>query len=201
LPRPLALRASPTHHPRMNERSRRFVGGLIRAVLVVLALWIVAFWIYRRLPDRGHVRLQTQAPSPEQLGPGDLRIYNVDSSVDVILQGDHILAGLSAKTVAQIKTQMDSERTTDSGLGGSIAQIVKKTVAENIGTHAVFPLSDVRDVRFDNGHLVFVWNSGADHKIFQSVKANGKQEENSFRPGDAQAFIDAVRARKKELAQ
>ena len=62
------------------------------------------------------------------------------STVDVILKGDKIMTGLSDKTVARVRTEMDKSREKDtSGLGGAIASMVKKTVAENIGTHAVFP--------------------------------------------------------------
>jgi hypothetical protein len=189
----------------MEERARRFTAGIIRVFLVLVALAIVGFWISRRLPDKGHVTLQAAPPSAEQLGPGDYRLLNTDSSMDVILQGDHILVGLSPKTVARIKASMDSEPAKGKGdssdFGNSIAQFVKKTVADKLGTHLVYSLADLRDVRFDNGHLLFEWKKGAEHRVFENVKVNGKQESNTFPAADADAFIAAVRARKVQLGQ
>lgn len=189
----------------MEERARRLTAGVIRLFLVLLALGIVAFWISRRLPDKGHVTLQADAPTPDQLGPGDYRLLNTDSSMDVILQGDHILVGLSPKTVAEIRAKMDSEPAKGEGdsssLGRSIAQMVKKTVADKLGIHVVYSLADLRDVRFDNGHLVFEWKKGAEHRVFENVKVDGRQQSNTFPPADADAFIAAVRARKVQLGQ
>lgn len=189
----------------MEARARRLTAGLIRVFLVVLAMGIVGFWISRRLPDRGHITLQADPPRTDQLGPGDYRLLNSDSSMDVILQGDHVLVGLSPKTVAQVRASMDSESTKkgadSSSLGNSIAQMVKKTVADKLGMHVVFPLSDIRDVRLDHDHLIFEWKKGAEHHVFEDVKVNGKQQSNTFPPADADAFIAAVRARKVQLGQ
>lgn len=188
----------------MEERARRLTAGLIRVFLVLLAMGIVGFWISRRLPNRGHITLQADAPKPDQLGPGDYRLLNTDSSMDVILEGDRLLFGLSPKTVATVRDSVNAEMTKkkdSSGLGNGIAQIVMKTVADNIGTHVVYSLADLHDVRFDNGHLVFEWNRGSEHDAFKSVKLNGKQESNTFRQPEADAFIAAVRARKVELGQ
>src|SRR5215470_11749227 len=105
--------------------SRRFVGGLIRFGLVILTIVLVVGWVRRRVSGHNHVRVETQAP-PDSLGPGDMRLYNADSSVDVVLIGDKIFAGLSAKTVAKIKNGLDDSRKGDtSGFGGMISQIVK----------------------------------------------------------------------------
>src|SRR5439155_3871251 len=117
-------------------------------------------WFHRRAPSRTHVRLESEAPPPDSLGPGDARLYNADSTADVILKGDKIMVGLSPKTVARVRTEMDKSREKDtSGLGGAIASMVKKTVAENIGTHAVFPLADIRDLRYRNGELRVDWRN------------------------------------------
>jgi len=143
------------------------------------------------------VRVQTEVPSTDSLGPGDLRIYNADSSVDLVLQGDRILAGLSPKTVAKVRGELDtSGRHDTSAFGGAISQIVKRTVASAIGTHVAFPLSQIRDIRYDDGRMEFDWVDGGHHQLFNGTNVDGKNESNSFRQEDAQRFIDAVRARK-----
>ena len=184
----------------MNLSSRRWIAGVIRLGLVVVAIALVMTWIAHRVPHRNRVSVQMEEPPPTpSLGPGDVRIYNADSSVDVVLEGDRILAGLSPKTVAKVRDEMNSPRGTDTGLGGGIASLVKKTVAGAIGTHAVYRLADIRDVRFERGRLIFEWTKGGEHHLFGDVKVNDKREGDTFRAEDAQSFIEAVRARKKAL--
>jgi len=177
--------------------SRRFVGGLIRFGLVILACWLVIGWVRRKVSSHNpHVHVEAQAP-PETLGPGDMRIYNADSSVDLVLMGDKILAGLSSKTVAKIKSGLDESRSGDtSGLGGMVSQIVKSSVAGAIGTHAVFPLSEIKDVRYADGKIRVQWSDGGDKELFSGTSVNHQKVSDSFNEADAKRFVDAVRARK-----
>ena len=185
----------------MDASSRRWVARFIRFGLVILAIALVASWFTHRVPtsNKHRVSVQTEVPPPDSLRAGDLRIFNADSSIDVILSGDRILAGLSPKTVGKIRSELDTAGSSDSGLGGSIASLVKKTVAGAIGTHAVYRVSEIRDVRYDNGRLVFEWVDGTDHNLFGDVKVNGDRKGNTFRAEDAERFIDAFRERKKSL--
>ena len=176
--------------------SRRMVGGLIRLALVVLAIAFVGRHFMRRASGPSHVRVRTDAAVLDSLSPGDLRIYNVDSTVDMVLKGDEILAGLSPKMIAKIQTELDTSASHDtSGIGASISQIVKKSVAGAIGTHAAFPLSDIRDIRYEGDQIVFEWKDGGKHQVFGGTKVNGGRVSNSFRREDAERFVEAVRAR------
>ena len=180
--------------------SRRLVAALVRTGLVVLAIIVVVAWFTRHMPHRRHmqVQVQSEAPPAPALGPGDLRIYNTDSAVDLTLQGNRILAGLSEKTVAKVKNKLDSatRRDTGGGLGASIGQIVRQSVAGAIGTHAVFPLADIRDIHADGGRILIDWTDGGHHELFGSTKVNDNKVSNTFSPDDAKRFVDAVRARK-----
>ena len=176
--------------------SRRVIGGLVRFGLVILAIVLVYGWVRRRVSAHNHVRVEAQAP-PDSLGPGDMRLYNADSSVDVVLMGDRILAGLSAKTIAKIKGGLDQSRSGDtSGIGGMISQIVKSSVAGAIGTHAVFPLADIKDIQLDGGHIRVEWTDGGKRDLFSGTKVNDRKVSDSFNEADAKAFVNAVRARK-----
>jgi hypothetical protein len=185
----------------MDASSRRWVAGFIRFGLVILAIAVVASWFTRRGPTtkKHRMSVQTDVPAPDSLREGDLRIFNADSSVDVILSGDRILAGLSPKTVGKIRSELDTAAATDSGLGGSIASLVKKTVAGAIETHMVYRVSDIRDVRYEDGRLVLEWMDGTDHNLFGDTKVNGRRQGNTFRAEDAERFIDAFHERKKSL--
>ena len=184
----------------MGPSSRRFVAGLIRVGLVILAIVIAGAYVGHRVPKRSHMRVQIDEPPPAAaLAAGDMRIYNVDSAVDLVLEGDRILAGLSPKTVAKVRGDLERSASEDtSGLGGSIASIVKKSVAGAIGTHGAFPLSAIRDIRYeggDVGEIVIDWKDGGDHQLFGNTNVDGAKVGKSFRRVDAEAFVAAVKAR------
>lgn len=184
----------------MSDTSRKWAGRAIQFGLVLVALALAGNWIrshFMRVRHQTHV--SALAAVPDSLGPGDIRILNADSSVDLVLAGDRIWAGLSPQTVAKVRTDLDSSQAADTGLGGSIAQLVKKQVSGAIGTHAVYRLSDLRDVTYENGRLVFEWKSGGHQTMFNDTHVNGKRADETFRKEDADRFIEAVRARMKEL--
>lgn len=124
--------------------SRRVVGSLMSVLIVVVGFIFVGTWIShhfhssRRAAVAPNVRVERAEPTT--LGPGDVRIYNVDTTVDLMLAGNSIFAGLSPKMVDKIKAGLDSSAAGDStGLGSSISRIVKQSIGGAIGTHAVFP--------------------------------------------------------------
>jgi hypothetical protein len=178
--------------------SRRFVAALVRLTLVVLAIAVVGRYFKNKFfASHGNVHVQREAPPPsEALAPGDMRIYSADSSVDLVLSGNSILAGLSPKMVEKVKAEMDKSSDRDtSGFAGSISHLVKSSVAGAIGTHAVYPLSDIRDIRYEDDQIVFDGKDGKHHGLFGNTKVNGNKVSSSFRPDDAQRFVEAVRAR------
>lgn len=180
---------------------RRWIGGIVRAGLVVIAIVVVAAWFWRRTPRAPDIRIQSEAPTVESLGAGDMQIYNRDSSVNLILKGDNVLAGLSPKTVAKIRAELAAS-TSDvdtTGLGGSIAQFVTKTVADKIGTHVVYPIAEIRDIRVDGEEIVIVRNNGSETRLFGNVKVDKQPVSKAFRPEEAHRFVEAVRARKRNL--
>lgn len=172
------------------------VGGFIRIGLVVAAIAFVGHYFAKRTSEKTHVRVRTEAAVLDSLSPGDMRIYNVDSTVDLVLKGDEILAGLSPVTVAKIQRQLDTSASGDTtGIGASISQMVKKSVAGAIGTHASFPLSDIKDIRYEGDQIVFDWKDGGKHQVFGSTKVNHNSVSTSFRRQDAERFVEAVKAR------
>jgi hypothetical protein len=176
--------------------SRRFVAGLIRLALVIVAIAWIGSYFARRVGGRQHVRVSRTVPTPEALAPGDMRIYSADSAIDLVLSGNNILAGLSPKTIAKVKGSLDSSAARDTtGVGGSISQIVKRSVAGAIGTHASFSLSDMRDIRYEGGRIVVDWKDGRTRDLFGNTKVNGSNTSDSFRSEDAERFVEAVRAR------
>jgi hypothetical protein len=134
------------------------------------------------------------------LQAGDVRIVTEDGGVDLALIGDTISGGLSQQTVDKVKRETDTGAVQGSGFGAEIERMVKGTVQSAIGTRAAFPLSAVRDVRYENGKLIFDW-ADKPQNMFGKVNVNKKDVMESFSPADAQRFVDAVRARKNTTAR
>ena len=182
---------------------RRWIGRLIRLGLVVVAIALVASWLSNRTSravksaiNNSNVRFQSDAPTAAALGAGDVQIFSQDSAVNLVLQGNRILAGLSPKTVAEVRAKLDESMAKDtSGLGGSIAQLVKKTVSDNIDTHVVYPLADIHDLRYEDGQIVMYNHKGDKSRLFGNAKVNDKPQQ--FDRAEAERFIEAVKARKQ----
>jgi hypothetical protein len=141
--------------------------------------------------------VERSAPVAAQLGAGDVQIFNEDSTVDVILAGDRISAGLSPQKVAQVRARLarSAERDT-AGLGGSIARIVKTTVAENIGVRAAYPVADIEEIWYSGGRILIRWRDGKEGAILGDIKVDGDRDANRFRREDAERLIAAVNARR-----
>ena len=184
----------------MQLQHRRWVGRLIKAGLVLVALMIVLAWIQKKSPVRGDLRVQSQAPTADALGAGDLRIFNDDSTVNLVLQGPNVLAGLSPKVIEKVRAEIKESTADDTaGLGGSIAQLVKTTVANAIETHVVYPVRDMRDIEYTNGRIVVTRRDGSTTELFKNIKNDGEPLSQTFPPEEARRFVEAVRARMKEL--
>ena len=196
-----------------ERKRRRLTFRLVQLALVMITLGIgAAFWSNRR-SDRfdpevdvtvgraGNVRFSTNVPTAAELGPGDMQLFNVDSTVDLILQGPHILAGLSPKTVERVRSEIRNAGPDDSsGLAGFIASTVKEQVADKIGTHVRYDIRDIRDIRLDGDQLVIEWKSGKEQQLFESVKVDRERgRTNRFNREDALRFIELVKASQRRF--
>jgi hypothetical protein len=124
----------------------------------------------------------------------DVRITSTGNEVDLALIGDTISAGLSQVALAKAKHETDTGAVSGSDFGASIERIVKGTVQSALGTRVAFPISALNDARYESGKIVFDWKENT--HVFVKTNINGKPMLESFRPEDAQRFVEAVRARK-----
>jgi hypothetical protein len=131
----------------------------------------------------------------DTLAAGDIRIVTTKGGIDLALIGDSISSGLSPEALRKVKAETDTMKVTGSGFGSQIEKMVKGSVQSAIGTRVSFPISAVREVRYDGEKLVFEWN-GEPRKVFEQAKIDNKPLLESFAPADAKRFADAVNARK-----
>jgi hypothetical protein len=143
------------------------------------------------------VSIRHGGSAQDALGEGDVRITDTKGGVDLALIGDTISSGLSQETLAKVRRETDTSRVQGTGFGPSIERLVKGTVQSAIGTRVAFPVSAVKDVRYEGGRIVFEWN-GKPQRIFDHTKVNDRDMLASFKPEDAQRFVDAVKARMRQ---
>jgi len=148
-------------------------------------------------PDGGVTISKSSVPlSNDSLAAGDIRIVTTNGGVDLALIGDSISTGLSPAALQKVQAETDTSKVTGTGFGASLERMVKGTVQGAIGTRVSFPLSAVREARYDGEKIVFEW-TGEPRKIFDNAKLDGKPLLASFTPEDARRFVDAVNARRR----
>lgn len=188
-----------------EKRRRRTILRFVRLGLLVTVVIVAARLVAGdgRRSDRSErserrervrvERLRRDAPNPATV---DVRIISIDGNVQLMLRGNEIYAGLSDETVQRIRTDLARERGADSsGMGAAIAGLVKKTVAENIGTHAVYNVHSIADVDVDDGRIIVTGHDGKRTALLGSIKTEGDKEGVRFSDDDAERFVEAVRAR------
>ncbi len=138
----------------------------------------------------------TMGPEPgDSLAEGDVRIVTTNGGIDLALIGDSISTGLSPQALRTVRTETDTTAVSGTGFGAQIEKMVKGTVQGAVGKRIGFPISEVREVRYDGEKLVFAW-AGEPRKLFDNTKIDGKPLLASFAPEDARRFAAAVNARK-----
>lgn len=146
-------------------------------------------------PDGGVTISTSGVPvSDDSLGAGDMRIVTTNGGIDLALIGDSISTGLSPAALRKVHEETDTARVSGTGFGASIEKMVKEKVQGAIGTRVSFPVSAVREARYDGEKIVFEW-SGEPRKMFDNTKIDGKPLLASFSPEDARRFVAAVNAR------
>ena len=134
------------------------------------------------------------APIEPTLSAGDVRIQTTTGQLDLALIGDTISAGLAGDVLAKARHAIDSASVSNDGVGSSIGRMVLDKVGSAVTSRVRFPVSAVKDVRHENGAIVFEWNERPT-RLFEQTKVNGKPFLESFSPADAERFVRAVRAR------
>ena len=179
--------------------ARMWIGVLVVAPLVVAAC------------DRGSRRVRVNSgrdrsdatfaarDSNRVLGPGDVRVMNADSSVEIAVIGDSIIGGFGPRVLARIQESTDTSAVGE-GLGAGIEKMVKSAVASALNHEIKYAIADVQDVRYEDGKLQFYWKDGSRMKILESTHSNDKPISETFSVADAQRFIAAFHARKAKGA-
>lgn len=143
--------------------------------------------------------LNVSGGEPVQLGEGDLRITSRGGEIDLMLLGDRIVVGLSDSVLAHVREETDtSQLESDGRLASSIEKLVKSTVQSALSKRVDYPLSDLEDVRYERGRIVFDYRDDARFTMIESTKNDDIPLLASFSEEDSRRFVAAVKARMAE---
>jgi hypothetical protein len=134
------------------------------------------------------------------LGPGDIRIVSLDSSIELTLAGDTVMTGLAAKALAKVKAETDTGAVAGTGFSAKLEKMIKSSVQSALSKQLTSPVASVSDVRFDGATLQLLDASGRRMASFGGTGTDSTSHGGKFAPADAQAFIAAFRARKTRQA-
>jgi hypothetical protein len=145
----------------------------------------------------------TRAADPP-LGAGDVRVASTDGAVVLALIGDTVRMRLGDSVAAKVRREVGPTDTV-SGFGGFVSSTVKAAVGGAMGEMMRFavrvPVTEVRDLRYENGELRFSTREdrrGGDARARRRDQ-KGVNSSAHFAPADAERFISAVRARQRAL--
>lgn len=139
------------------------------------------------------------SPSADSSRAEVMGITTTDGSVRLSLLRDRVSMGLSDSVLAKVRKDLDSSasKRPATGIAGSFAHMVTSTVSNAIGRRVERPLSEIDDVRYENGAIVFTFRGGKPFIGFDNVKSgstgDSKPVLQQFAPADAERFVAATR--------
>jgi len=136
--------------------------------------------------------------SPGRIGPRrhprDARtaIATRDGMVALLLTRDAVAMQLTDRGLRDIGRDMDEDLEEEEGfLAGIIQAAVRSSVTTMLKRSVEYPVSEIRDVSYRDGRLVFTSEDG--ERVFDSVTVNDTDVMTSFSDADARAFAREFR--------
>ena len=136
--------------------------------------------------------------SPGRIGPRrhprDARaaIATRDGKVALLLTRDAVAMQLTDRGLREIGRDMDEDGDEEDGfLAGIIQAAVRSSVTTMLKRSVEVPVSEIRDVEYRGGRLVFTGEDG--ERVFDHVTVNDTDVMTSFSDADARAFVREFR--------
>lgn len=134
----------------------------------------------------------------DRCDPGDARlaITTEDGQVMLLLTDRDVVMQLSNRTLRRVHRQLrDARREQDNALGAAIVTAVTGTVRELLESSLACDVSDLRNVSYERGRLVFTGRNG--RQVFGNVQVDDTDVTEAFSERDARRFVrefDRVRS-------
>ena len=182
----------------MSSVARRFTAVVLVASAITVACEDAEVRTSSDRRDRSDATF-AKRDTNRTLGPGDVRIMNADSSIELAVIRDSIVTGFGSRVMAEIAKGTDTSQIKGDGFGANIQKMVKSTVASALNHEMRYSVRDVERVQYTGGKIEMYWKDGSRMKLFENMKQSGKPVSETFSEADAEQFIAAFDAKKAAL--
>lgn len=131
----------------------------------------------------------------EDLGADRFAIHSDDGALRMGLTDEFVYFALSDSVLAEARVEMAADSPPD-GIGGTIAGIVKGGVSRALRFRARYHVDDIRDIRWENGRMVFDFVD-PDRRI-TSLDVDDRPLDEIFTEEDVRAFGEHFRQVKRQ---
>lgn len=107
--------------------------------------------------DEGDARVDFGA-GPEETDR--FSVHSRDGAVKLALTDDHIYFALSDSVLSTAEAEMAREAEDREGVGSVVGGMVRRGVSKALRFRAAYPVSEVRDLRWEGGRLVIEFTDG-----------------------------------------
>lgn len=122
-----------------------------------------------------------------------IEITSTDGKIALVMTGDVVAMQLSDDTMHRVDRKLHRARREqdddDTAIGSAVKAAVLSAVRSLLDHSAECPLREIRDVRYEDGRLVFVTRGG--RRLFERFEVQDRDVLESFDPADARAFVSA----------
>ncbi len=148
----------------------------------------------------GHTRTgsDTRFVERQPLRRATSAIQTRGGEVALLLIDRKLVMQLTDRGLSKMDRDMDADaKQEESGLARVIAGMVRSGVRTMLDRGMEYPISELREARYENGRLVLENREGK--SIFDDVRVNDDQVMESFSPAEARAFAARVNQARRRV--
>ena len=158
----------------------------LRSALLGLALALVAHPATAQRDDDSDARIVSRQP----IHRASSAIQTRNGEVALLLVGRTLVMQLTDRGLRQVDREMDEDAKDGSAFARFVGGVVRSGVRTLLDHGIEYPLSELREARYEDGRLVLVDRDG--DRLFEDVQVNDIEVMESFSPAEARAFAARI---------
>lgn len=118
-----------------------------------------------------------------------LAILTKDRDAILLLTDEHVALQLSDRALRDVRRKLRDEQNKDEDnvLASAIKTVALSAVRSMLNHSAECPISELRDVQYRNGRLIFISEDG--ERVFEGLEVNDQDVLQGFSERDARRFV------------
>ena len=146
-----------------------------------------------------HDDSEARVVSRQPLRSASSAIETRNGEVALLLVDRNLVIQLTDRGLNKVDRDMDDDAQKESGFARLVSGIVRSGVRSLLDHGIEYPVSELRDARYENGRIVLINREG--EQIFKDVQVNDMQVMESFSPAAARAFVARVNQARRRRAE